>query len=606
MKQTILFLLLLILIPVFSFAQTEIQDANLAQYYYSQGDFDKAQVLFEKLYSKKPDNNDYYLGYYNTLVAQKNYDGAVKMVKKQIKRNPKKASYYIDLGQIFQTTGDEKNALASFNTAIENLSPDAGQVLGLATLFMNSGKYDMAVATYQKGRKLLNSNTIFSYELANVFMKKGDVAGAVSAYLDIVENSADDMSNVQGYLQSLLEDQKYVAELQTQLYRRIQKNADNNVYPEMLMWMFVQRKDFDGALVQAKALDKRNKEQGARVFQLGQSAFTEAYYDAASKSYQYIIDEYGKNGGYYMAAKTNLLQTLKTKITIANNYTELDLNNLRSSYEIYLDEFGRVFSTITTQRDLANLYARYIHNLDSSISILNAAIKLRTNDNKSIARCKLDLGDYYLMKNEVWDAMLMYGQVDKDYKDDELGEQARFLNSKVSYYTGDFDWAKAQLDVLKGSTSELISNDAIALSVFIQDNTGLDTSYDAMAFYSRADLLIYQNKNKEAITALDSLAIKFPETSLQDDILFAKARIYLQQRNFEEAAKMFQSLGDSYSTDLLGDDAIFQLAELQEKYLNNKENAMELYKTIMTKYPGSIYVIEARKRFRDLRGDNVN
>ena len=158
MKQK--FLLLLLLFPFASFAQTEIQDANLAQYYYSQGDFEKAQVLYEKLYSKKPDNNDYYQGYYNTLVAQKSYDDAVKMVKKQIKRNPKNASYYIDLGQVYQSTGDEKNALASFNTAIENLSPDAGQVLGLATLFMNSGKYDMAIATYQKGRKLLNSNMI--------------------------------------------------------------------------------------------------------------------------------------------------------------------------------------------------------------------------------------------------------------------------------------------------------------------------------------------------------------------------------------------------------------------------------------------------------------
>ncbi len=563
-------------------------------------------MLFEKLYSKKPDNNDYYQGYYNTLVAQKNYDDAVKMVKKQIKRNPKNASYYIDLGQIYQTTGDEKNALASFNTAIENLSPDAGQVLGLATLFMNSGKYDMAVATYQKGRKLLNSNSIFSYELANVFVKKGDVAGAVSAYLDIVDNSADDMSNVQGYLQSLLEDQKYVAELQTQLYRRIQKNADNNVYPEMLMWMFVQRKDFDGALVQAKALDKRNKEQGARVFQLGQSAFTEAYYDAAAKSYQYIIDEYGKNGGYYMAAKTNLLQTLKTKITIANNYTEQDLTTLRYSYETYLAEFGRGVQTIGTQRELANLYARYIHNLDSSIAILSNTIKLRTNDNKSVAWCKLDLGDYYIMDNEVWDAMLMYGQVDKDFKDEPIAEEARFRNAKVSYYTGDFDWSKAQLDVLKGSTSELISNDAIALSVFIQDNTGLDTSYDAMNFYARADMLIFQNRNQEALDALDSLAIKFTETSLQDDILFAKARIYLQERKYEEAAKMFESLDESYSTDLLGDDATFQLAELEEKYMNNKDKAMELYKTIMTKYPGSIYVIEARKRFRELRGDNLN
>ena len=604
MKQTILFVLLLI--PVFSFAQTEIQDANLAQYYYSQGDFDKAQVLFEKLYNKKSDNNDYYQGYHNTLVAQKNYAEAVKIVKKQIKRNSKNASYNIDLGQIYQLIGDDKNALMQFNTAINNLASDEAQILGLAILFINAEKFDMAIATYQKGRKLLNSNTVFSYELANVFMKKGDVTGTIGSYLDILDNTNYDMSNVQGYLQGLLEDQKYVVELQTQLYRRIQKNPDNNMYPEMLVWMFVQRKDYDGALVQVKALDKRNKEQGARVFQLGQSAFAEAYYDDAVKSYQYIIDEYGNTGGYYMVAKTNLLQTLKTKITIANNYTEQDLTTLRNSYEIYLGEFGRGFSTIATQRDLANLYARYIHNLDSSIAILNSTIKLRTNGNKSTAYCKLDLGDYYLMDNEVWDAMLMYGQVDKDFKDDELGEQARFLNSKASYYTGDFDWAKAQLDVLKGSTSELISNDAIALSVFIQDNTGLDTSYDAMSFYARADLMIYQNKNREAITALDSLAIKFPETSLQDDILFAKARIYLQQRQFEEAAKMFQSLDESYSTDLLGDDAIFKLAELQEKYINNKEVAMELYKTIMTKYPGSIYVVEARKRFRDLRGDKVN
>ena len=210
------------------------------------------------------------------------------------------------------------------------------------------------------------------------------------------------------------------------------------------------------------------------------------------------------------------------------------------------------------------------------------------------------------MKNMVWDAMLMYGQVDKDFKEDALGEEARFLNAKVSYYTGDFDWAKTQLDVLKGSTSELISNDAIALSVFITDNTGLDTSYVAMDMYARGDLLIYQNRNDEAVKTLDSLALRFPSTSLQDDILFAKARIYLQERKYDDAAKMFTDLGDSYSTDLLGDDATFQLAELEEKFLNNKDKAMELYKSILTKYPGSIYVIEARKRYRDLGGDNLN
>ena len=588
------------------FAQTEVQDYNLAQYYFNSGDFEKAQVLYEKLFSKNPDKQEYYSGYYNTLVSLKDYDGAIKVCKKEIKRSPKNSSNYIDLGKIYQYLNDEKNSLAQFNMAIDNLSPDAEEILQLADLFEKSKLYDMELATYLKGRKLLSSDKYFGYEIADVYAQKGDIAGAVSAYLDILEYNQAGEADIENRLQDKIQDSKYFTELQTQLYKRIQKSPDNNTFPEILMWMFVQKKDFEGALVQAKALDKKNHEQGARVFQLGQSAFTEAYYDAAMKCYQYIVDENGTRGNYYMAAKTNFLQTLKTKITVANTYTNDDLITLRNSYENYLNEFGRGFNTITTQRELANLYARYIHNLDSAISILSETIQLHTNDGKAVAECKLDLGDYFLMKNMVWDAMLMYGQVDKDFKEDALGEEARFLNAKVSYYTGDFDWAKTQLDVLKGSTSELISNDAIALSVFITDNTGLDTSYDAMDMYARGDLLIYQNRNDEAVKTLDSLALRFPSTSLQDDILFAKARIYLQERKYDDAAKMFTDLGDSYSTDLLGDDATFQLAELEEKFLNKKDKAMELYKSILTKYPGSIYVIEARKRYRDLRGDNLN
>jgi TolA-binding protein len=56
----------------------------------------------------------------------------------------------------------------------------------------------------------------------------------------------------------------------------------------------------------------------------------------------------------------------------------------------------------------------------------------------------------------------------------------------------------------------------------------------------------------------------------------------------------------------LGDDALFSLASLEESYLKDNEKAKQHYQELLTKYPGSLYTVEARKRFRKLRGDNLN
>ncbi len=257
-------------------------------------------------------------------------------------------------------------------------------------------------------------------------------------------------------------------------------------------------------------------------------------------------------------------------------------------------------------RDFANPEAKYLHNIDKAISIAQEALNIPTNEKKLTGYLKLDLGDYNLIKNEVWEATLLYSQVDKSFKEDELGEEARFKNAQLSFYMGDFPWSQAQLDILKGSTSELVANDALALSVFMTDNMGLDTTTVPMEMYSRAELLLFQNKFAAALTTLDSVTTLFPQNSLADDVLFAKGRIYLAKQDYAAAAALFEQVDENYSTDLLADDALFQLAELYENYLHDHDKAMELYKNILLKYKGSIYVVEARKRFRELRGDVVN
>jgi hypothetical protein len=56
-------------------------------------------------------------------------------------------------------------------------------------------------------------------------------------------------------------------------------------------------------------------------------------------------------------------------------------------------------------RGMALLYAFYLDQKDSSIAILNEAIKVAGNDNTFKARAKIDLGDIYLLKEEPWEAL---------------------------------------------------------------------------------------------------------------------------------------------------------------------------------------------------------
>jgi tetratricopeptide (TPR) repeat protein len=256
-------------------------------------------------------------------------------------------------------------------------------------------------------------------------------------------------------------------------------------------------------------------------------------------------------------------------------------------------------------QELAELQAFYLNNLSKSIKLMEELIAIPMLDRNQLSEAKIKLGDFFLMKGEIWEASLLYSQVDKEMKDAPLGEMARYKNAKLSYYKGDFEWAQDQLDVLKGSTSELISNDAIDVSVFIMEHFNLDTSATSMRFFAEADLLIFQNRFEEAFEKMDSLLLKFPTHGLGDDVYYAKAKIFIKKRQFDKALELLGKIPEEYKDGILTDNALFKMAEIQETELKNKAKAMELYEKILMDFSGSTFTVEARKRFRKLRGDGV-
>lgn len=594
----LLVIVLLLMRAASGFAQI---DANLAQQYMSNGEYDKAADVYKKLFAEN--QNGYYKSYYNCLMILEDYKEINRIVEKQIKKNPNNLTYFVDLGKSFEKQQNEKEALKQYEAAIQKLTNNRSQATQLANAFIGIDRIDLSIKTYQQAAKI-SSDYSFNYELAGLYNRNGDFELSVDTYLNYYIEGEENAFNrtTSAFRQMFDEDQDHQI-LQEKLFTRIQNGKHEILYTELLIWDYIQLKDFDGAILQAKALDKRNKENGERVLEIAETARTEGAYDAAIEAYDYIVAK-GREYPFYFNARNGVLNCHKEKIFKLGTYTIADVNALRTAYDTFLQDYSRKDGrAASVTSDLARLEAFYAFNIQRAIELIEPVIAWALLTEADRAKYKLDLGDFYLISGDVWEATLLYAQVDKALKDAPLGEEARFKNAKLAYYRGDFSYAQGLLDVLKASTSELVANDAMQLSVFITDNLGLDSVAAPMLMFARADLLIFQNDIPNAIATLDSLTQQFPGHKLTDDILFAKAQIALKQQKTDDAVALLEEIRQQYAFDLLGDDAIFKLGELYQYQYKDLEKAKLCYEQIILNYKDSLYATEARKRFRSLRGD---
>jgi len=203
-------------------------------------------------------------------------------------------------------------------------------------------------------------------------------------------------------------------------------------------------------------------------------------------------------------------------------------------------------------------------------------------------------------------ALIYYTQVQNDLKNHTIGQTARFKIAQTSYFKGDFDWAQSQLKVLKNSTAQLIANDALDLNLLITDNVVKDSLKIALKKYAVADLLAFQNKDSQAIDTLQIVLNNFKGHPIEDETLFKQAKLFEKINEFTKAENNYLQIITINKDDILADDAVYSIAELYLNKLNSIEKAKEYFQKIIFDYPSSIYLVDARKKYRKLRGDEIN
>jgi len=577
-------------------------DEQLATQYYQDKEYDKAIPYYEKIYSKNPSNYNYH-NYLDCLEQTKDYKPAEKLIKKQMHQEPANLVLWIDLGTLYRAEGDEKQTKTAFEKGIHNITSDRNQVLALGQAFLDLKEWDYALATYKKGKSIEKDDYPFLFETAAVYRAMGNISLMTDTYLDALILSPSYIQSVQDALQidfGEYKDESKNTIIKKELLKYIQHNTDNDIFAELLIWMQIQEKNYADAFIQIKALDKRKREGGWRMLNLARTCVNNEAYDVAIEAFQYIID-LGPKGDNYSQAKTEQLKAMYQKLLAGGNYTRPELITLQTKYKQTLNELSISSTTVQLMQDLAHIEGFYLDEPDSAITLLNTAIALPDLPNTTRAYCQVELADVLMTSGRVWEASLTYSKVKDAFKQEPLGEEARLKNAILLFYTGNFAWAKAELDVLKAATTKLTANDAMALSLLINDNTQDSASMYPLQLYAHAMLLDFQNHDDSAAIYLDSIGKMNATTqSLKEELLMMHATIAIKKTDYASAAKYYQEEVKDYADGMLPDKALYLLAQLEEKKLKDPDKAAEYYKQIILNYPGSFFVEDARDRFRHL------
>lgn len=589
---------LLVFIFIFICANMNAQDDIFAKDYFENGEYEKALIEYKKLYEKSPNNINYINKVVESYQQLEQYKETEEFLLNLLERI-KFPAFYIELGYNYQLQNDLVTANDYYAKALESIDINPNNVFSVARGFQKHTLLNEALLAYEKAMQL-KPDLNFKLQMAQIYGEQGDVEKMLISYIDFAEANEVALNNIKRAINDFITDDGLNENnilFRKILLRKIQQEP-NIIWNNLLSWLFIQQKDFDKAFVQEKAIFNRRPESLNRIVELSNIAMNEKDFVAAKDMLNYLINT-AQDLETLLDAHYNLLQ-IETEES-----TEADLESINQKYLDLFTEYGLFSQTLGLQIAYAHFLAFYYNQPEKATTFLEKTLTLPLNDLQK-AFVKIKLGDIYVLKEEFNTALVYYTQIQRSLKNSTISQEARFKVAKTSYYKGDFTWAESQLKILKASTSQLIANDALDLKLLISDNKYEDSLQIALKLYAKADLMSFQNKNNEAIELLNQVLKNHKTESIIPQALYLQAQLFEKKKDYLKAEENYSRILINYKDGILVDDASFALANLYLNYLSEPDKAKDLYEDIVFNHADSIFFIEARKKYRALRGDIIN
>ncbi len=579
----------------FLFAQKPEQ----AYRFYMKGEYDQAAMLYKDLHEKNRIQREYFKKLITCQQQLGNYGEAEKIIKRQQEEFPILTYLDIELGYNLELQGKLEEADKYYQRAIQSIEISPNQVYNIGYSFSENHKLDYALQSYQIA-KIKNPKLLTEIQEAQIYGEKGEFDKMFTAYLNFVDIDEDYINSVQRYLAQYITDDpndKNNILFKKQLLLRAQNNP-KNAYNILLSWLFVQQKEYDKAITQEISIFKRDRSNLAKIYELGLISMENKDNESAKKAFDFVLNQ--DNSEEVILNIQNNLLAIQIMESTPSDYSSIDKN----FQEIFM-QFGKGGRTIPIQLNYADFLTFHLNRPDEAITLLKEAIPNAQSELQK-GMIKIKLGDILVFSDQFNQALILYSQVQNDLKNSNLAQTARYKVAQTSYFKGDFEWAKDQLSVLKSSTSQLIANDALDLYLVILNNIDKDSLQTPLELYAKAQLFSFQQKNEVAIATLDNLLENYKGSLIEDDALKFQAELFTAEQKFDQAEKNYLKIENFYPDSIMIDKVLFQLAELYLNDLNDQDKARIYFEKIIFNHPSSIYLVDARKQYRKLRGDILN
>jgi len=590
MKNIILYIVLLW--STLALAQNE----QLAQYYYDKGDFEKAKISYEQLLNGSPSNTQYFLRTIDCYQQLQQFDLAQKVIQDRYNKY-KQGVFLVELGYNFQLQKNDAKAKSYYEQAIEKIKTSPNDVYGIGNSFEKKVLLEYALKAYQTAMQV-QPNYNFNFQIGMLYGQLGKTDLMIDLLLTESYNNQQNANLIQTQLSRFMngetDNTAFKDAMRKALILKTQKDQDV-FWNHYLSWFYVQQKEFGKAFIQEKAIYKREPESLSSIVNLSQFALNEDDTDTAEEILNFILQN-TKNLDLLIQTNAYLMQ-IKIDKAQEKDYPVIntELQQLLTTYEI-------TPFTLSLQIIQAHFMAFNLKKTEEAKAIIKKALELNLNDYQQ-ADAKMELADILLLEEKFNQALIYYSQIQLDLKNDVMAHEASLKAAKTSYYKGDFEWALKQFKELKAANTQLIANDALEYFLLINDNTAADSTQTALKQFARGDFLIYQNKKLEAIAQFQSILKTFKGQEIEAVTLLRLGKIYENLKDYNSALSQYQQIIDNHSDGIYVDEALFFSAEIYNDELKNTEKAKPLYEKVIFNHQDSIYFVDARKKYRELRGD---
>ena len=571
------------------------QNEQLAQYYYDKGDFEKAKISYEELLANIPQNTQYFLRTIDCFQQLQQFELAEKAIQNRLTKY-NQGSLLVELGYNYQLQKNDVKAKGYYEQAIERIRKNPNEVYGTANSFERKVQLEYALKAYQTATEI-QPNYNFNYQQGLLYGQLGNFDKMITTFLDEAYSNPQNSVVIQNQLSRFMTDEadnSFSDALRKALILKVQKSQDL-FWNRYLSWFYAQQKEFSKAFIQEKAIYKRNPESLGSILNLANLAIEEEDQEVAKEILDFVILN-TKDLALLIQAHSYLIDLKISKAT------EKDYTTINTEIEALLKEFEISPFSLSLQLIQAHFVTFQLKKPEQGKEIIKRALDLQLNTYE-VAQAKMELADIFLFEEKFNQALLYYSQIEMDLKNDAVAHEASLKAAKTSYFKGDFPWALKQFKELKAANTQLIANDALEYFLLINDNTVADSTQTALKAFAKGDYLMYQNRNQEAIAQFQLVLKSFKGNEIEAVTELRLGQLYEKTGEYNLALSQYQNITDHHSDGIYIDEALFFSAEIYNKKLSDAEKAKPLYEKIIFNHQDSIYFVEARKKFRELRGD---